>query len=80
MRGRMGKSKKTVEKIYAEALLKGKDNCQFKGKIKTYLDHLATLHDCRPIVYQEIVYITTHGYLITCWPIPQQYKKYLKEK
>jgi hypothetical protein len=79
-RKRLGISKKGVESAFAKAILEGKRSDDFKGAFKKYLDFWCISYHSVALVHDNSIFFMKHGTLITAWPIPQRYRKYLKDK
>lgn len=76
-RKRLGINKRSVYKNFNDALTKGRQHNEFKGKFKKYLDHQAMIHHSQPFVYNNAIYWVRDRTLITVYPIPGMYKKYI---
>jgi len=78
-RKRLGISKKAVEAEFAKALANGKRQADFKGAFRKYLDFWCRDYRSAAIVYHNAIYFVKDDKLITVWPVPGKYKKYLVE-
>lgn len=75
-RKRLGIPKRTAEKLAAEAYEHGYPIKQFTGFFKKYLNNQARFYRSVVRVHKGNIFFFDHeGVLITCWQIPQQYKK-----
>lgn len=78
MRKRLGLPKRTVDKEFTKALESGKYQKDFTGRFRKYLDRKSIENKSRPIVYKHNIYwVNTNNILITVFPVPREYKKYL---
>lgn len=79
MRKRLGLNRKTVERQAAKAWTDGKKQSEFKGAFRSYLDGGTMQFKSLVRVYKGNIYIfdASNHALITCWAIPNRFKKYL---
>lgn len=80
-RKRFGIPKKTAEKLAIEAWDQGHHIKVFTGYFKKYLMYQARTYRCVVRVHKGNLFFFDHeGILITCWPIPNQYRKNYKDR
>lgn len=77
IRKRLGISKSNVDKMFSEALVKGRVTSDFVGAFKRFLDHKSMEFRATPLVLAQNIYWHNHGVLITVYQVPNRFKKYL---
>lgn len=78
IRKRLGINKRSAEANYASALKHGKRAKDFKGAFRKYLDFWQKDYFSTAIVYDYAIYFVKHGDLVTVWPVPAKFRKYIK--
>lgn len=80
-RKRLGIPKHTAEKLAVEAWDHGHHIKVFTGFFKKYLNNHARFYRSVVRVHKGNIFFFDHeGVLITCWAIPQQYKKQFAQR
>ncbi|UTC29583.1 hypothetical protein BAMBUS_05250 [Brevundimonas phage vB_BpoS-Bambus] len=76
VRKRLGLPRRAVERQAAAALEKGATHSQFSGKFRRYLDGIylreRTANNMR--VHGGHLYVFVDDILITCWPLPADFR------
>lgn len=80
-RKRFGLPKHAAEKLSADAWSNGHPIKTFTGFFKKYLNNHARFYRSVVRVHKGNIFFFDHeGTLITCWSIPQQYKKQFNQR
>lgn len=79
LKRRFGANKASIEGICRKALEEGIGHDQAKGKLKKYFEMLyhKNLTATNTRIYSQFVFIFTGNRLITAFPLPYKYHKYL---
>lgn len=70
---------KDPSKLFVEALVKGFNGQQAKGKFKRYMDKQAIIHKSTPVVYKGYIFWHRKEVLVTVIPLHNKWKPYIKE-